>query len=253
MLYWHVWTLYVYAPVTFWQKHVSSRGAFQNRGRNHTSGIFFFTWIRFPFQSACVCLRCVSLEAWSGMGREARQSSGALAHKSNLTDLHSIACERTACRDSGTDASQAKAAFSAGSVDASRRMLSYVSGRRRMRRTVSRSTTVSQTMTMLTQSSRCCVWVRVFPCLCVCVCLRVCVCALVWVCVRLCVCVGDQVGLCAGCGVCVPGCAWRRASRRQFEWVMECEGGTQRLKLRLLASVAMLERLYSICHLFIFE
>lgn len=48
-------------------------------------------------------------------GSEVLRQSRALAHKSSLTDLH-IACELTASRDSGTDASQANAAFTAGSV-----------------------------------------------------------------------------------------------------------------------------------------
>lgn len=48
-------------------------------------------------------------------GSEVLQQSRTLAHKSSLTDLH-IACELTASRDSGTDASQANAAFTAGSV-----------------------------------------------------------------------------------------------------------------------------------------
>lgn len=48
-------------------------------------------------------------------GSDAFKSSRALTHKSSLTDLH-IACELTASRDSGTDASQANAAFTAGSV-----------------------------------------------------------------------------------------------------------------------------------------
>lgn len=48
-------------------------------------------------------------------GSEVLKQSRALAHKSSLTDLH-IACELTASRDSGTDASQANAAFTAGSV-----------------------------------------------------------------------------------------------------------------------------------------
>lgn len=50
-----------------------------------------------------------------GRGSEALRQSRALAHESSLTDLH-IACELTASRDSGTDASQANAAFTAGSV-----------------------------------------------------------------------------------------------------------------------------------------
>lgn len=48
-------------------------------------------------------------------GSEVLQQSRTLVHKSSLTDLH-IACELTASRDSGTDASQANAAFTAGSV-----------------------------------------------------------------------------------------------------------------------------------------
>lgn len=46
-------------------------------------------------------------------------------HKSSLSDLH-IACELTASRDSGTDASQANAAFTAGSTGTARRMLLYL-------------------------------------------------------------------------------------------------------------------------------
>lgn len=48
-------------------------------------------------------------------GSEVLAQSRAHAHESGLTDLH-IACERTASRDSGTDASQANAASAAGSA-----------------------------------------------------------------------------------------------------------------------------------------
>lgn len=65
------------------------------------------------------------------MAQMRSNQSRALAHKSSLTDLH-IACELTASRDSGTDASQANAAFTAGSVGAARRMLVYLSDKRRM-------------------------------------------------------------------------------------------------------------------------
>lgn len=48
-------------------------------------------------------------------GSEVLTQSRAHAHESSLTDLH-IACELTASRDSGTDASQANAASKAGSA-----------------------------------------------------------------------------------------------------------------------------------------
>lgn len=50
---------------------------------------------------------------------------------SSPSDLH-IACERTASRDSGTDASQANAAVSAGSVAKQHGACSPTSGKRRM-------------------------------------------------------------------------------------------------------------------------
>lgn len=50
---------------------------------------------------------------------------------SSLTDLH-IACEQAASRDSGTDASQANAAFSAGSVTKQHGACSPTSDKRRM-------------------------------------------------------------------------------------------------------------------------
>lgn len=48
-------------------------------------------------------------------GSEVLTQSRAHAHESSVTDLH-IACELTASRDSGTDASQSNAASAAGSA-----------------------------------------------------------------------------------------------------------------------------------------
>ncbi len=129
----------------------------------------------------------------------------ALAHKSSLTDLH-IACELTASRDSGTDASQANAAFTAGSVTKPHGACSRASPTSGGW-IIPCCNTVGKTMTIFSKVAG-----TVF--------------SEFW-CRRggLCAPSVDQER--APSHRCWPRCACCRTNRRQFEWVKEGEEGTQ--------------------------
>jgi len=132
------------------------------------------------------------------------------AHKSSLTDLH-IACQQTASRDSGTDASQANAAFTAGSVA-------------KQLGACSRSSLTSEGCII-----SCCNTVTNV--------ILSCYIHLNWSVFRVVVCVEcvfwpfwSRSASCTYCGC--PGCACCRINRRHFEKVNEGKTGTQLLGIQ---------------------
>lgn len=124
-------------------------------------------------------------------GSEVLTQSRAHAHESSLTDLH-IACEPSASRDSGTDASQANAASAAGSAARRHGACSGAAPRQ-----AEDELSAAVTREVRTTRVSCKVWDSVFS-------------GLWW-------CFGGADQECAPAPRCRWECACRRTERRQFE------------------------------------